>query len=84
MTNIMDDYENDCEILMLVRPFATFGDKPEFRSEWVIDCMSTWPLISRNKVDDSKVSEPVQRCMESDNLVLKKAAEEVCAVCSSI
>jgi hypothetical protein len=33
MTNIMDDYEKDLEILMLVRPFATFGDEPEFRNE---------------------------------------------------
>ena len=46
--------------------------------------MSTWPLISRNKVEDSKVSEPVQRCTESDNLVLKKASEEVCTISSGI
>jgi hypothetical protein len=45
--------------------------------------MSTWPLISRNKVEDSKVSAPVQRCTESD-IVLKKAAEEVYTVSSSL
>ena len=45
--------------------------------------MSSWPLISRNKVEDSKVSEPVQRCTELDNVVLKKAAEEACTVFSS-
>ena len=28
MTNIMDDYEKDLEILMLVRPFATFAINP--------------------------------------------------------
>lgn len=39
--------------------------------------MNTWPLISRNKVEDSKVNEPIQRCTESDNVVLKKAAEDV-------
>ena len=39
--------------------------------------MSTWPLISRNKVEDSKVSVPVQRCTESENVVLKKAAQDV-------
>jgi histone-lysine N-methyltransferase SETD2 len=44
--------------------------------------MSTWPLISRNKVEDSKVSVPVQRCTESENLVLKKAAQAVCALSS--
>ena len=40
--------------------------------------MNTWPLISRNKVEDSKVNVPIQRCTESDNVVLKKAAEDVC------
>ncbi|KAI0248399.1 hypothetical protein BJV78DRAFT_1379249 [Lactifluus subvellereus] len=60
MTNIMDDYEKDLEILMLA-----------------IDCMSTWPLISRNKVEDSKVSVPVERCTESENTVLKKAAQDL-------
>ncbi len=39
--------------------------------------MNTWPLISRNKVEDSKVSVPVQRCTESENLVLKKVAQDV-------
>jgi [histone H3]-lysine36 N-trimethyltransferase len=42
--------------------------------------MSTWPLISRNKVEDSKVSVPVQRCTESENTVLKKAAQDVSEV----
>ena len=28
MTNIMDDYEKDLEILMLVRPFAAFAINP--------------------------------------------------------
>lgn len=60
MTNIMDDYEKDLEVLMLA-----------------IDCMSTWPLITRNKVEDSKVSVPVQRCTDSENVVLKKAAQDL-------
>ena len=39
--------------------------------------MNTWPLISRNKVEDSKVSVPVERCTEFENVVLKKAAQDV-------
>jgi hypothetical protein len=39
--------------------------------------MNTWPLISRNKVEDSKVCIPVERCTESENVVLKKAARDV-------
>ena len=46
--------------------------------------MNTWPLISRNKVEDSKVNVPIQRCTESDNVVLKKAAEDVCMVLFSL
>ncbi|KAI9432731.1 hypothetical protein H4582DRAFT_1820762 [Lactarius indigo] len=60
MTNIMDDYEKDLEVLMLT-----------------IDCMSTWPLITRNKVEDSKVTVPVERCTDSENVVLKKAAQDL-------
>ncbi|KAI9454239.1 hypothetical protein BJY52DRAFT_1122891 [Lactarius psammicola] len=60
MTNIMDDYEKDLEVLMLA-----------------IDCMSTWPLISRNKVEDSKVCVPVQKCAESENVVLQKAGQDL-------
>ena len=42
--------------------------------------MTTWPLISRNKVEDSKVCVPVERCTESENVVLKKAAQDVSPV----
>lgn len=38
----------------------------------------TWPLISRDKAEDSKVNLPVQKCTESDNVVLKNAAGYVC------
>lgn len=46
--------------------------------------MNTWPLISRNKVEDSKVNVPIQSCTESDNVVLKKAAEDVGVSSSSL
>jgi hypothetical protein len=39
--------------------------------------MSKWPLLSRNKIDDSKISEPVQRCTESESENLKVAAQRV-------
>ncbi|KAI0742842.1 hypothetical protein C8Q80DRAFT_1107924 [Daedaleopsis nitida] len=31
-----------------------------------LECMATWPLIQRNKVEDSKVTVPVQQCAECD------------------
>lgn len=39
--------------------------------------MSTWPLIQRNKVDDSKVSVPVEVCADSENEVLASSAKKV-------
>lgn len=39
--------------------------------------MSTWPLIQRNKVEDSKVSVPVQACAESQNETIAGLAQKV-------
>ncbi|KAF7793530.1 hypothetical protein EIP86_004644 [Pleurotus ostreatoroseus] len=44
-----------------------------------IECMMTWPLIQKNKVEDSKVSVPVKACAESENVVLKELAEKLLA-----
>lgn len=37
----------------------------------------TWPLIQRNKVEDSKVSVPVQACSENENTVIADLAKKV-------
>ena len=37
----------------------------------------TWPLIQRNKVEDSKVGVPVKACAQSENVVLAEAATKV-------
>ena len=37
----------------------------------------TWPLIQRNKVEDSKVDVPVKVCAESENEVLAEQAKKV-------
>lgn len=42
--------------------------------------MMTWPLIQRNKVDDSKVAVPVEACAASDNEVLASMANNVRAL----
>lgn len=44
-----------------------------------VECMMTWPLIQRNKVEDSKVNVPVQACAESDNENLALLAKRVSA-----
>ncbi|KAI0313481.1 hypothetical protein OF83DRAFT_1210951 [Amylostereum chailletii] len=60
MSNVMDDYSNDAEVLLLA-----------------VDCMAKWPMISRNKIDDSKISAPVEACLHSDNESLKEAAQKL-------
>lgn len=39
--------------------------------------MSTWPLIQRNKVEDSKVNVPVEECTSSENETLAELAKKV-------
>ena len=65
-------------------PWLLLAIDRKSKNSQAIDCMSTWPLISRNKVEDSKVCAPIERCTESDNVVLKKAAEDVCTSSSSL
>ncbi|EMD35141.1 hypothetical protein CERSUDRAFT_54162 [Gelatoporia subvermispora B] len=62
MTNILEDYDNDLEITTLVS---------------ALECMMTWPLIQRNKVEDSKVNIPVQACAQSENTVLAEMAKKL-------
>ena len=39
----------------------------------------TWPLIQRNKVEDSKINIPVEKCAESDNEALATLAKKLLA-----
>ncbi|KIK92193.1 hypothetical protein PAXRUDRAFT_830188 [Paxillus rubicundulus Ve08.2h10] len=39
-----------------------------------LEAMVKWPLIQRNKVDDSKIRVPVQACAESENATVKSLA----------
>ncbi|KAJ3904103.1 histone-lysine N-methyltransferase [Lentinula edodes] len=42
-----------------------------------MECMFSWPLIARNKVEDSQVSVPVKHCMGSENESVKTWAEKL-------
>lgn len=44
-----------------------------------MEVMMTWPLIQRNKVEDSKVHFPVQECAQSDNEGLAALAKKLLA-----
>jgi len=39
--------------------------------------MVTWPLLNRNKVQDSKVNVPVEVCAGLDNEAVKTKAQKV-------
>ncbi|PCH43100.1 SET domain-containing protein [Wolfiporia cocos MD-104 SS10] len=65
MTNILDDYATDVEM-------CTLENK-------AIECMMTWPLIQRNKVEDSKVNVPVQACTNSTDEALAELAKKLLA-----
>jgi [histone H3]-lysine36 N-trimethyltransferase len=40
--------------------------------------MTTWPLLQRNKVDDSKITVPVTVCTQSEDETVKDLAQKVC------
>jgi len=42
-----------------------------------LECMLTWPLLHKNKVEDSKVSVPVSTYAQSDNEVVKALAQKL-------
>ena len=77
MTNILEDYSQDIEVCSVVSTVTMCGEYRSYRHQ-AIECMMSWPLIQRNKVDDSKVAVPVEACAASDNEVLASAAKKVC------
>ncbi|KAL4077501.1 hypothetical protein J3A83DRAFT_4356538 [Scleroderma citrinum] len=42
-----------------------------------LEAMTKWPLIQRNKVEDSKIRIPVQACAESENEAMKSLATKL-------
>ncbi|KAI0790974.1 hypothetical protein C8Q75DRAFT_716161 [Abortiporus biennis] len=42
-----------------------------------VECMMTWPLIQRNKVEDSKINVPVKLCSESENETLATLSKKL-------
>ncbi|KAH9476999.1 Histone-lysine N-methyltransferase, H3 lysine-36 specific [Psilocybe cubensis] len=62
MTNVLEDHSEDMELITLVCSPA-------------LECMKTWPLVNRNKVQDSKVHVPVEACAALENEVVKTLAQ---------
>jgi len=77
MTNILEDYSADVEVSVSVSTSRRRRDNVESDGSQAIECMMTWPLIQRNKVEDSKVNVPVQTCAQSENQGLAELAQKV-------
>ncbi|KAI0092307.1 hypothetical protein BDY19DRAFT_884269 [Irpex rosettiformis] len=43
----------------------------------VMESIATWPLLQRNKVEDSKIEEPVQLLSESENEIVASLAKKL-------
>ena len=80
MTNILEDHVKDHEMITLVCQFSAelFTQGIEFSSiPQALECLTTWPLLQRNKVDDSKIVIPVEACALSENEHIKGLAQKV-------
>ena len=42
-----------------------------------LECMTTWPLEKRNKVEDSKIADPVKKYAEMEDETVKNVASKV-------
>lgn len=43
-----------------------------------LECMETWPLMNKNKVEDSQVYLPVEEFAQLEDERVKTAAQKVC------
>ncbi|KAF5314386.1 hypothetical protein D9619_011795 [Psilocybe cf. subviscida] len=60
MTNVLEDYESDLEMITIS-----------------LECMTKWPLLNRNKVQDSKVFVPVEKCAALEDEAIKTLAQSL-------
>ena len=79
MTNVLEDYASDMELIALVsRLLPKSKSSSKIRSILkALECMVTWPLLNRNKVQDSKVNVPVEVCAGLENETIKTTAQKV-------
>ena len=81
MTNILQDYAKDVEVTILVcfHFLRASFDSLKVDLSKALEAMVKWPLIQRNKVDDSKIRVPVQVCAESENEGMRSLSLKVCS-----
>lgn len=79
MTNVLEDYASDMELISLVSQLPLESKFSSDNSIYLkaLGCMVTWPLLNRNKVQDSKVNVPVEVCAGLENETIKTTAQKV-------
>jgi [histone H3]-lysine36 N-trimethyltransferase len=87
MTNILKDYDDDEDITTVVSPghlFLWTCRPDETTNLQALECMYTWPLLKRNKVEASGISLPVQTWANSSNEKFSGLAKKVCPACDCL
>jgi hypothetical protein len=78
MTNVLEDHASDMELVTLVgSSLRSFCVGLNFCTIQALECMTTWPLLNRNKVLDSKVHVPVESFVSLENEAVTNLAEKV-------
>jgi len=78
MTNVLEDHASDMELVTLVGSSLRLlcVDLNSCITQ-ALECMTTWPLLNRNKVLDSKVHVPVESFASLENEAVTNLAEKV-------
>lgn len=77
MTSILEDYATDIEICTIVSTSSRSYVVVLITITKILEYLPTWPLINRNKVEDSKIEVPVQAFLRGHNENLKDLAAQV-------
>jgi [histone H3]-lysine36 N-trimethyltransferase len=77
MTSILEDYATDLEICTTVGICYKFHATMLIAITQILESLPAWPLINRNKVEDSKIEVPLQAFVEGHNEKVKGLAEQV-------
>lgn len=83
MTTVLKELPEDKEVVKLVScPLAQLVSTSWWADlgialQQVLESISEWQLVNRNKIEDSKIEAPVRACLEEEDQELKSLAERV-------
>lgn len=80
MATVIRSFPKDKDIIKLVRrPLVLLGASLLIRHQpQVFQNMLSWPLVYSNKVEDSKVDEPVKSYRDDEDETVRDLARQVC------